>query len=357
MMNKRKYKFGAFNVKNTLTPIDGPKHSEGGVQINPKTEVEGGESTIDGFVFSDRILYTDPKGNKMSFSDRAKSIEKKYRKDNSPLAIKSKRKELARLAEEQEAFKQEIMPKESSEGIDPVTGERKMFLGGAIAAGAGAAINIGRGLFEKPRQYDKISLGRAKANLVDLDAQRDSINANAADATSSMEYNVRNNANSAGQLLGNTFVGRSRIDEQRNRGLAESFMNEENVNSQIKNQVDQFNTQIGNEETMQNFKINMMNQQAKDAKRQMLFDGIGGLLGAAGGFSTDMFKMGRDKDMITAMYDLSPEEINSLFGNTGSFMGLLGFGKNRRGKSNIRTNRTFDNSYPNHLDPSGKPIN
>ena len=347
---KNKYKFGSTNFKNTLVNVNGPSHEKGGVDISKNVEVEGEEAIMDGFVFSNRLMYKDGK----TFSDKAKEIEKRYSKDKSNLGEKTKKIELDRLSQEQETMKAELaesVNQEQSQAKSPNgmpnmptqqpqqmayggNMKKKMFLGGAIARGIGAAVNIGRGLWEKPRQYDDISLERATANTIDLEEQRRTAGITSNRNRRSTNETIRGNAGSAGQLLGNTLYNNARSTDDLNRVQAESYMNEENVNAQIKNQVDQFNTQIGNQETMQNFNIGMMNDRNKDAKRELMFKGIGDLLGVAGGFSNDMFKMNRENSMIDSMYDLSDKERQSLFGDR-SFRSMMGFGdrSNRKPKS------------------------
>lgn len=330
-MNKNKYKFGTMNHKTSVNDLKGPKHEQGGIQINPKTELEGGEAEFDGFVFSNRLIFGD-KGK--TFADKANSIERKYKNDDSPEAITSKKRELSYLAEQQESTKQEMLASMLPEGmLDGMEeGERKMFLGGAIAQGVGSLVNMGRGIFEKPRQYDPIELERATANTIDLGEQRTSAQLGAERGRISTNQTIRDNAGSAGQLLGNTLVNNARTTDDLNRVLAESYMNEENVNAQIENQVDQFNTQIGNQETLQNFQIDQQNAMNRDAKRELLFQGIGGLLQGAGNLSNDMFNLNREKATIGALTDLGPNQIESLFGDL-SIGNLLGFLNKKRQKN------------------------
>lgn len=368
-MKNNKYKFGSLGQNKDVTPVTGPSHDEGGIKINPNTEIEGGESEFEGFVFSNVLVYREkpnPDGKKKSkkesakvktFADVANEIQKKYGKDQSPEAQKTKSMELAKLAQEQEELKASMMPKQENPGmqgepsmqgmeegvgaplpqdgmgmpnmgIPQEEGVRKMFLGGAIASGVGAAINIGRGLLEKPRVHDNVEFERATANTIDLGEQRRSAALTSERARSMQNANIRNNAGSAGQLLSNSMYNNARTSDDLNRVQAESFANEENMNAQILNQTDQFNTQIANKEIMANQQIDMQNAANKDAKRELMFQGIGGLLGAAGGFSTDMFKA--DQDLSFAMAsnpDADPAMFEALSYRNKNFWQKLGFNK------------------------------
>lgn len=323
------HKFGTMNFKNNLVSIDGPTHENGGVKLSKTKEVEGEESMFGNFVFSERLSY--PK-SKMSFSDKAKAIEKKYGKDKSDFAIKSKKKEMQRLADEQEALKAEILgsitPTMDEEGVE------KFFIGGAVASAAGSLINVGRGLFEKPREYDPIELQRAEYkeaefenvdfDTIDLSDQR-SLNALQTDSNrKTTNAFIRGNASSAGQLLNNTMVNNLRSQSQLNTSNRESYLNEEVTNTNILNSEDQINTQINNseeqfnvgnflntnmfntgihnQELMQNFDIQLMNDANKDAKRELLYQGIGGLLQTGGMLAGDISAMKSDNAMLKSAY-------------------------------------------------------
>ena len=369
---KNKYKFGTMNMKNNLASIQGPKHEQGGVSINKDIEVEGGESIFDNFVFSDRLPYIKGGG---SFSDKAKEIEKRYAKDKSALASKSKMKEMKRLAEEQEALKAELVPQQSKQPQEG--GPVEMKLGGAmgaiaggsaggniggvtpknaipwgaIAGAAGGLVNIGRGIFGKAREYDDIELERAnwddasfeEANFDNVDYSEQRVRAGLDTERNRLAGNatIRNNAGSSGQLLANTLMNNNRSSGNLNRLNRESFQNEENTNVGINNQEEQFNvgtanqfsqfntqgknrtnlfnTQIGNQETMQNFDIQMMNDANKDAQTQMIFDGLGQVLQTGSNFGDDINKQNMMKAQMGAFTNLSPEQIQSLFPNYANF--------------------------------------
>lgn len=336
---KKKYTFGSMNFKNNLISVNGPRHEQGGVSLNKDVEVEGGESIFDNFVFSDRLPY--PK-SKMSFSDKAKMIEKRYGKDTSPEAIKSKEREMRQLAELQEEMKSDLVVNKAP---GPENGKQKMFIGGAIAGAAGGLVNVGRGLFEKPRQYDKLNFERADYkdaefgtvdfDNVDYSEQRSQAAVDTRRNRLAGNATIRNNASSAGQLLANTIVNNTRSLDTLNRVNRNSFQDEENtnvninnsenqLNTQIKNSEEQFNVgnflrtnmfnaQVGNQELMQNFDIQLMNDANKDAKRQMIYDGIGQMLGSAGSISNGLAQQKGDKAAAEAG-GIDPALLLSLFG-------------------------------------------
>jgi hypothetical protein len=88
--------------KEMLEKFEGPKHTEGGIDLNI-AEVEGGETEfkMEDYVFSDDINYP---GTNMTFADKSKKIEDKY-PGNDRFAKKAKERELKNLMEEQEEIK------------------------------------------------------------------------------------------------------------------------------------------------------------------------------------------------------------------------------------------------------------
>ena len=90
-----------------ITEYNGNTHQQGGIPINPNTEVENGETRGMGvtkdYVFSEKLKNKET-GN--SFADDSKSIEKKYNgMDNDQIALKSKDRQLSDLKLQQEALK------------------------------------------------------------------------------------------------------------------------------------------------------------------------------------------------------------------------------------------------------------
>ena len=334
---KKKYAFGSLNLNNNLIDVQGPKHEQGGVSINNEVEIEGGESVFDNFTFSDRL--TVPRTDK-TFSDEAKRIEKTYANDDSALARDSKAKEFKRLALLQEEVKSDLVATpDVEEG-----GKRKLFAGGLIAAGLPAAINIGRGLFGKARKFDQLNFGRVdfdnvefdevafdnvdfseQRNQAALDTERNRLTTNAT---------IRNNANSVGQLLGNTLVNNARNLSDLNSLNRESFQTEGNtnveignrenlintqignqenqLNSQINNQENQLNTQIGNQELLQNFQIDQINAANEDAQQELLFQGLGQLAGGFGSFMNNKANLNNQRDLLS-MLGPNVDGIGNLF--------------------------------------------
>jgi hypothetical protein len=89
-----------------LTEFEGPKHSEGGISINPSVEVEGGETMNKQFVFSDKVK---PKGSKSTYAELSKKIENKYKKrGEDKMANEAKQMELDKLKQLHEADPQII---------------------------------------------------------------------------------------------------------------------------------------------------------------------------------------------------------------------------------------------------------
>lgn len=100
------------NVKNNdLITYNGASHEEGGININqagipnntnPKAEVEGGESGVGSYIFSDTIG-VDKSGNPTlrqpvkTFSDMAKKIDKRYKGKEDRLAQATKKFEYSNL--------------------------------------------------------------------------------------------------------------------------------------------------------------------------------------------------------------------------------------------------------------------
>ncbi len=342
---KNNMNFSNLQPKDEVVNLKGNTHENGGVPLSNTQEAEANESMIGNFMFSNRLMTT----NKNTFSDEAKRIEKKYKKDSSNIAIKSKKKELERLAQSQEQLKQEMLPKEDTETQEMMYGgktKKKYGAGGLMAAQAGMGIaggliNMGRGIFGKAREYDDLSFEKAswedasfdkvEFDNVDYSDQRAQAGVNSRRNNQMGNATIRNNAGSSGQLLGNTLMNNARNTSQLNASNRESFMTEANTNTNIQNQAEQinvgtgnqfsqynnqgqnqtnqFNTQIGNKEMMTNFGILQQNNNAKDAQQQMIFDGLGQVLQSGANGMQDYSDYGRDNEMMQTMY---PEGYASL---------------------------------------------
>lgn len=348
---KQQYKFGSVNLKNNLMSIQGPKHEQGGVSLGKTKEVEGEESIFGDFVFSNRLIYNGgdkkkkgkKKGNHITFADKSKSIARKYKDDNSSLATSSQEREMQKLATEQEEFKQSMMEDPAAVGVSPgdipgqpqggqlnvgatpqfayggSMGKDKMFLGGAIAASAGASaagslLDVGRGVFGKSRKHPDVSLeraefenadfGRVDFDNVDYSEQRGQLQRDTNSNRLQNNAAIRANSSNAGQLLGNTSASNFGSLDRLNEGSKLSYQGEENMNVGINNQENQINTQIGNaeerfnksglnqtnlfntqisnQERMQNYQIGLQNSANTDAKTDLMFKGLQGLLQTGG---------------------------------------------------------------------------
>lgn len=104
------YKLGGNRKKSgELIKFSGPTHEEGGIQLG-QDEVEGGESMMpinnqSDFIFSNRIMVPN---SKQSFAKKSKIIEAKYKlRPNDVYSKKSKELELKKLANQQEAVKEQ----------------------------------------------------------------------------------------------------------------------------------------------------------------------------------------------------------------------------------------------------------
>jgi hypothetical protein len=111
-----------------LTQFDGPKHSEGGIRINPQIEVEGGETMNQEFIFSDSVK---PKGSKLSYAELSKRIENKYKKrGEDKMALEAKQRELDKLKTLHESDPQILKGREKQQATQMKFGGYKYTLGG-----------------------------------------------------------------------------------------------------------------------------------------------------------------------------------------------------------------------------------
>lgn len=88
------------NNNQMLNTFKGPSHEEGGIAIGQNNEVEGGETSLKDYIFSDT---TKVPGTKVTFAQMSKRIESKYgRRKNDAMSDKAKERELQALKEIQE---------------------------------------------------------------------------------------------------------------------------------------------------------------------------------------------------------------------------------------------------------------
>ena len=87
-----------------LTEYKGNGHEQGGIPLGQDTEVEGGETSIDDYVFSDRIMF-EPK-KKITYADESKRINNRYKKrKGDKYAEEGKLRELEALKVSQEEIR------------------------------------------------------------------------------------------------------------------------------------------------------------------------------------------------------------------------------------------------------------
>jgi hypothetical protein len=115
--NPREYAMGGElneqNDMNDLIHYNGPSHEHGGIPVNnmgipvprpvASAEVEGGETSLKGYVFSDTLK--NPATGK-TFADESKAIESRYKNRNDKTAQKSKEMEMSRLMASNEELRQ-----------------------------------------------------------------------------------------------------------------------------------------------------------------------------------------------------------------------------------------------------------
>jgi hypothetical protein len=88
------------NNNQMINTFNGPSHENGGIAIGQNNEVEGGETSLKDYIFSDT---TKVPGTKITFAQMSKRIEKKYGlRQNDAIANKAKERELQALKEIQE---------------------------------------------------------------------------------------------------------------------------------------------------------------------------------------------------------------------------------------------------------------
>lgn len=106
---KDMYEDGGAIPNQEIVDINGPKHSEGGIEMANNAEVEGGETKVGDYIFSDTLTLSD---GKTTFAKESKKIRNKYKeREGDGPAMKSQAKDLtllmeaneqARIAKEQE---------------------------------------------------------------------------------------------------------------------------------------------------------------------------------------------------------------------------------------------------------------
>lgn len=118
---------------------------------------------------------------------------------------------------------------------------------GYLASNLGPMYNMLKGLRPETTEFE-----RAVAEEVDLTQQRNLAEKQANMAKTNQRGNIRNLASTSGQALSNLAASNSAITSNLQDVLAQSYMNEENTNAQIRNQVNAMNTQIAMQEKIAN---------------------------------------------------------------------------------------------------------
>lgn len=164
----------------------------------------------------------------------------------------------------------ESAPVETVENVDPATGlpEQKSLEGGldpltgAIASDTPGSVDPRLGALASSLPYlfdlgvastpEQTRFDRVDLNEVNLGKQRELTRRNSALARLMTRQNVRQHATSSGQALSNLAAGNAAITEQQIQGDLQSFLAEEQANTNIKNQEQLTNQQVSMQETIAN---------------------------------------------------------------------------------------------------------
>ena len=125
-----------FAMGGDLQEFEGPVHEEGGIQLTPEAEVEGGETKKGNYIFSDRLKVP---GKKRTFAQLSKDIKKKYtgKRPNDPIDMKAEERELATLQDMQETVRGEIMSDAYMMAYGGFLKKKKMAIGGNMPGPGG----------------------------------------------------------------------------------------------------------------------------------------------------------------------------------------------------------------------------
>lgn len=112
-----------------LQEFVGPTHEEGGIELTPEAEVEGGETKKGNYIFSDRLKVP---GKKLTFAEVSKSIKGRYtgKRPNDPIDMKAEERELATLQDMQETVRGEIMSNAYTKAYGGFLKKKKLAFGG-----------------------------------------------------------------------------------------------------------------------------------------------------------------------------------------------------------------------------------
>ena len=182
----------------------------------------------------------------------------------------------------------ESAPVETVENVDPATGlpEQKSLEGGmdpltgAIASDTPGSVDPRLGAIASSLPYlfdlgvastpEQTRFDRVDLNEMSLDKQRELTRRNSALARLMTRKNVRQHATSSGQALSNLAAGNAAITEQQIQGDLQSFLAEEQANTNIKNQEQLTNQQI----SMQEIIANEQNKAVSQGQASKVFHGL-----------------------------------------------------------------------------------
>lgn len=161
--------------------------------------------------------------------------------------------------------------------FDISQGQSRIPIGGALLNSVGPAAQLAGTLING---VDDVNFERMKADYVDYDPAINIAQREAGNARATNRSNVANYANSGGQALSNIVAGNVGINQNTSNQIARIKQDEVNTNTQIKNNVNQTNLQIGNEEQI-------ARQQNKAAYRQAIYGALSDMGNIGAGYIKD----------------------------------------------------------------------
>lgn len=283
-----------------VNEFTGPTHEQGGIQLE-NAEVEGGETSVQDFVFSDNLVVPGTKPAR-TFADESKRIENRYkRRKDDTYATTAKERELAKLAQQQEALKaQEQMVAEpqmqsgmeqmgipmqnmgiTTESEYPYTEQPQMKYGGnmkkkygdgglmALGYGAQALSNLPM-LMESFKETKPVNYGRVRAPKLDFSTQRTALKR---DRTAGQNALIRK-----AQRLDNPYGAISTVAGASDPYAAlidQSAMQEDVQNAQLAYDADKVNLQTKMAET----EATQRSKNARTSMKHQAFSNLGAVAG------------------------------------------------------------------------------
>jgi len=270
-----------------LIEYQGNTHAQGGINLPNGAEVENNETSIDNYVFSDKLK---PLGNKKNtFADLSKKIKNKYSLRTNDIYDEAQmRRELKSLALQQEAL-------HVSSGLTPPTNpnQNKFEYGGGMIA-ASMLPNLASGLMAndltKDVAYNQVAMQQSVSSQMNpyLINNNENIK-NVGIAYNGLNRDLKNNASSLGSYLTNRIA--SGTSQAQN--LSKISSQQTITNSGIINDARQFNAQQAQQVGIANANLaTNINTTNTGIKNQEIQDRIGmkqnaiDLMGA--GFNTGL---------------------------------------------------------------------